>query len=145
MLDGNEAVKAVKLLLVCPVASLHLAILFGAAHLGFTVPDAKVFQVPGKGLGELAAVVSLNLLDGKGQGLPDLIDEISGVSHGIMVIDAQNAKSGAIVDSGELIISFAGESQVVYEFDINLHPVARDVLAVLLRIALSLFFIPQAV
>lgn len=122
-----------------------LAIFFWVPHLGLTVADVEVLEVPRKRFRKFTAIVGLHLLDGKRQSGFYLVNEVSRVRNGIVVIDPQNPKSRAVVNGRKLIVTFARKGQIIYEFYINLDPVAGNDLAVCLGITLPVLFVFQPV
>lgn len=142
--DGDELVHAIELLIVGPVAPLHLAVLFRRTDFRFAMRDAEVLEVPAERVGELGAVVRLDLLDGEREGRSHLLDEVRGALHGVVVVDAENAEPRAVVDGGELIVPLACETEVHEEFHVHLHAIAGDGLLIPLGIPLPALPVRQA-
>src|ERR1700722_15495603 len=83
-----EMPSPVELLRVGLVASLDLAIHLRAARRYVPMRNAEVGKMPGELWSERRAVIGLNLLNGEGEMLPDLLEEINGRFGVVVVVDA---------------------------------------------------------
>jgi hypothetical protein len=109
-----ERGATVELVLVGPMAALHLAIHFGASGRDAAMGDPQIVEVPGEVRAELGAVVRLNPLDGDREGLTQCLDEGDGRLDGVVVIDLQDAVSRGLVDGRELIQAAGPELDVLH-------------------------------
>ena len=83
VVEDDAVEEPVELLGVDAVGSLDFAVEPGGAGLDVDVADAAVEEVPVEAALELGAVVGLDALDGEGQLLEDVVDELDG---GLLVV-----------------------------------------------------------
>lgn len=72
---GAKIVAAPELLLVDPMAALHLPVLLGTAGPDISMVDSGLCYGERKRQGKFGSIVGLELLDGKGEGAPELAQE----------------------------------------------------------------------
>ena len=96
-----EMPSLVELLGISFMASFDLPVHFRAAWWYVFVRDAQVRKIPGELRSERRAVIGLDFLNGKGEMLPDFLEEIDG-GLGVVVV-SQHAKSGRFVNGRKLV------------------------------------------
>lgn len=96
--------------------------------------------MPAKLVGEFTPIVSLDLLNGEWQHLLYLLDEVVRTFNCIVIVDTQYAKTGTVINGGELVIP-TSDVDVFEKLDVYLHAIARQRLAVALGITLPLFLV----
>jgi hypothetical protein len=94
VVDHDAIEEPVELLGVDAVGSFHLAVEPGGGRLDVGVADAAVEDVPVEGALELGAVVGLDDLDGEGQLLEDVVDELDRALLVVAVVDPQYPDPG---------------------------------------------------
>lgn len=105
---------------------------FGARRLDVDVAHALVFDVPVELRLGLMAVVRPDGVDAEGETLDDVVDEADRVRLGVLLVDAQRADPGGIVDCSVLEAPHLVAFRILQmqELDVDLHVVAGDLLLV---------------
>ncbi len=98
-----EVLSLVELLRIGFMAPLDLPVHLRATWRYVPVRDAEVRKVPRELWAERRAVIGLDFLNGKGEMLPDFLQEVYGGLGVVVIVDAQHAKSGRFVDGRKLI------------------------------------------
>ena len=83
-----EAPSPIELLGIGFMAALDLAVDFWASWRDVPVSDAEIGKMPGELWSKRRAVIGLNFLNGKGEMLPDLAEEVDGGLGVVVVVDA---------------------------------------------------------
>src|SRR5690242_8258042 len=102
-----EMPSLVELLRIGFMASLDLSVHFWATWRYMFVGDAEIGEMPGELGSEGRTVIGLNLLNSEGEVLADLLKKVDGGLGVVVVVDAQDAKSGRFIDGCELIKALA--------------------------------------
>ena len=74
---------------------------------------------------KLSAVVGLDHLEPEGQLLEHVVDELDGGLLVEVVVDAEHAKAGAVVDRGELVVLAFGAAGGRHELHVDLDSMPR--------------------
>ena len=115
-----EMPSLVELLRIGFMAPLDLPVHLRAARRYVPVGDAEIGKMPSELWSERRAVIGLDFLNGEGEMLPDLLEEVDGGLGVVVVVDAQHAKSGRFVNGRELIKALTRSSHTGNELHIQL-------------------------
>jgi hypothetical protein len=115
-----EMPSLVELLRIGYMAALDLPIHLRAAWRYVPVRDAEVGKMPSELWAERRAVSGLNFLNSEGKMIPDLSEEVASGLGVVVVVDAQDTKSGRFVNSRALIKTLTRSSHTGNELHIEL-------------------------
>ena len=116
----------VELLRIGFVAPLDFPVHLRATWRYVPVRDAEVGEVPRELWAERRAVIGLNFLNGKGEMLPNFLEEVYGGLGVVVVVDTQHPKAGRFVYGRKLIKALTRSSHTRNELHIELHGAARN-------------------
>lgn len=121
VLSVLEGLSSIELLRIRFVAPLHLAVGLGTCGRDVLMGDAQIRKMPIELRPKGRIVVRLDLLDGKGEMLPHLLEKLDRRSRIVMIVDPQDAESSRFVNGGELVEALACPRCPRNEFHIELH------------------------
>jgi hypothetical protein len=121
-----EMPSLIELLRIGFMAPLDLSVHLRATWRYVPVRDAEIGKMPSELWSERRTVIGLNVLNGEGKMLLDLSQEVDGGLGVVVIVDAQNAKSGSFVNSRELIKALTRSSDTGNELHIELYRAARE-------------------
>ena len=116
----------IELLRIGFMAPLDFPVHLRAAWRYVPMRDAEIGKMPGELWSERRAVIGLNFLNGEGKMLPDLSEEVDSGLSVVVIVDAQDAKSGRFINGRELIKALTRSPHTGNELHIVLDRAARD-------------------
>ena len=127
----------VKLLLVCALESLNLAIKLWSTWSDIQVSIPRIFDMPVELSLKLMTTIGTNRVESKRVFLDDIIDEIDSIYLGMSPVDIQCFDPGCIVDSVvlETTDSLSISILELQKLDINLYMISRRQCSITLRVS----------
>src|SRR5450755_1409183 len=132
VVDHDTVQKAVELLSVDSVASLHLAVEPRGCRFDVDVANASIEYMPVELALKFGSVVRLNDLNLEGKALEQVVEELNG---GLLVTAGkgpEHADSGAVVNGCELVMPLSRALDWLDELHVDLDPLTGQLLLVAL-------------